>query len=121
MLVTHLLEQPGAEGSSWQPPRPRDIEFDRQIGRRGEELIYHYEIERVRQMGYPNERVEWVADSDPGVDYDIKSVDDEGNDLFIEVKSTSGDDGKFRWSRAEFEKALRERRKYILFRGKHSF
>ncbi|MEX3930357.1 DUF3883 domain-containing protein [Paraburkholderia phymatum] len=35
---------------------------------------------------------------------------------WIEVKSTSGVDGRFDWSRKEFERALRERDRYELWR-----
>jgi len=103
-------------GGAWRPPKPHDVIRNQEVGRHGEEVAYNEERKRVRCMGYPEDRVVWVADSNPGADYDIRSVDDDGTDLFIEVKSTLGDDGKFRWPRAEFEKALRERQHYILYR-----
>jgi Domain of unknown function (DUF3883) len=49
-------------------------------------------------------------------DYDIRSVDEDGADLYIEVKSTRGRDGRFRWPRAEFQRAAHERDRYILCR-----
>jgi hypothetical protein len=36
--------------------------------------------------------------------------------LWIEVKSTTGTDGWFYWPKKEFEKALRERERYALWR-----
>ena len=57
-----------------------------------------------------------IADTDPGADHDILSVDDDGEDLWIEVKATTGRDGRFRWPKAEFEKAVEKRDRYILWR-----
>jgi hypothetical protein len=67
-------------------------------------------------MGHPESRVVWVADQNPSADFDIMSIDDDGEDIWIEVKSTTGRDGRFRWPKAEFEKALEKRNKYILWR-----
>jgi hypothetical protein len=100
----------------WTPPEASDEERDKAVGRRGEEIIYRDEIDRVRSMGYPESRVIWIADADPGADYDILSVDDDGKDLWIEVKATTGRDGRFRWPKAEFEKAVEKRSRYILWR-----
>jgi hypothetical protein len=61
-------------------------------------------------------RVIWTADSDPGADYDIKSVDDDGGDLWVEVKATTGRDGQFSWPAAEFQLAIRARSRYALYR-----
>ena len=57
-----------------------------------------------------------MSESDPGADFDIQSVDEDGETLFIEVKSTTGSDGKFHWSMPEFQRALQERNRYILYR-----
>ena len=102
-------------GGGWSP-RSRDEELDRKIGRRGEEIIYRLEQSRIRELGYPEDRVVWVSESDPGADFDIQSVDEDGKTLFIEVKSTTGSDGKFHWSMPEFQCALQERNRYILYR-----
>ena len=58
----------------------------------------------------------WTADSVPAADHDIKSVDDDGGDLWIEVKSTTGRDGQFSWPAAEFQLAVRARTRYVLYR-----
>jgi hypothetical protein len=94
------------------------MERDRDVGRRGEELVYREELERVRAMGHskPEEIVTWVSETDPGADYDIKSIGADGLVRWLEVKSTVGTDGRFEWSRNEFEKALREGDRYELWR-----
>lgn len=105
----------GASGL-WRPRSPAEQEEDRAIGLRGEELVYRAEVERVRALGYPESRVIWTSKSDPGADHDIRSVDEGGRDLWLEVKSTVGRHGRFDWPRAEFELALRVRERYILCR-----
>jgi hypothetical protein len=70
----------------------------------------------VKQLGLEPSHVIWTADSVPGADHDIKSVDDDGGDLWVEVKATTGRDGQFSWPAAEFQLAVRARERYILYR-----
>jgi hypothetical protein len=108
----------GWNSSSWTPPSALDVERDRMIGARGEALVYRLEVERVRAMDpeQPEDVVVWTSQTDPGADHDIRSIVEDGTPLWIEVKSTMGTDGRFDWSRQEFEKALRERDRYGLRR-----
>jgi len=110
----------GSSGSSgyWLPPTPAEVERAGRIGQRGEELVYQMELERVREMGFaePERYVIWTSRDEPGADHDIRSVDAEGRPRWLEVKSTTGTDGRFDWSRKEFEKAFRERERYELWR-----
>ncbi len=128
--VTPRVDQPSEDwsyspgsstGGSWGgggggSPGSRNEERDREIGRRGEQIVYRLEQARVRKLGNPKDRVVWVSESEPGADFDIESVDDDGEKLFIEVKSTTGSEGKFYWSMPEFQRALQERNRYILYR-----
>lgn len=72
----------------------------------------------MRDMGYgePERYVIWTSLREPGADHDILSIDEQGQPRWLEVKSTTGVDGRFDWSRKEFEKALRERERYELWR-----
>ena len=110
----------GGGGSSgvWLPPTPAEVVRAGLVGRRGEELIYRMELQKVRDMGYPEpERyVIWTSRDEPGANHDIRSIDANGQPRWIEVKSTTGVDGRFDWPRKEFEKALRERNRYELWR-----
>ncbi len=112
--------QSGGSGWSggWTPRTIAEMEQDREVGLRGEELVYRMEIERVRDAGHPDPEsaVIWTSRNDPGADHDIRSVDEAGRPRWIEVKSTTGNDGRFDWSRKEFEKAMRERDRYELWR-----
>jgi hypothetical protein len=102
----------------WSPRTGAQVDRDYEVGQRGEALVYRMEIERVRKQGHPNpeQAVIWTSLTDLGSDHDICSVDAAGNPRWIEVKSTTGTDGRFDWSRKEFEKAMRERERYELWR-----
>lgn len=103
---------------TWRPPDGYDIDRDQKVGARGEEIVYLEELARVRSLGYdnPEDHVVWVSRSQPGADHDIRSIDKDGETLWLEVKSTMGVDGRFDWPQREFEKALRERHRYVLWR-----
>ena len=122
-----VAAKPRSEGSggwyaggsnSWRPPDAYDVDRDQKVGARGEEIVYLAELERVRALGYPKpeDHVIWVSKAQPGADHDIRSIDKDGKPLWLEVKSTMGIDGRFEWPQREFEKALRERDRYILWR-----
>src|SRR5262249_40986591 len=71
---------PGSGGgrySTWVPRDGQETEDDRAVGRRGEEIVLGIERERVKQLGLDPSCVTWIADSAPGADHDIKSVDDD--------------------------------------------
>ncbi|MDD1962125.1 DUF3883 domain-containing protein [Pseudomonas sp. 39004] len=108
----------GGSSSGWLPPTPAESERASLLGRRGEELVYRMELQKVRDMGYaePERYVIWTSRDEPGADHDIRSIDANLRPRWIEVKSTTGVDGRFDWSRKEFEKALREREQYELWR-----
>jgi hypothetical protein len=102
----------------WIPPSIQDVERDREVGRRGEELAFRHELDRVRALGKPapESLVIWTSELDPGADHDIRTIDENGRTRWIEVKSTTGTDGIFEWSKNEFQKALRAGRRYELWR-----
>jgi hypothetical protein len=106
----------GGGGGGWRPPTSADADRDREIGRRGEEIVYRAEVERVKRLGHPGSSVVWTSRDNPAADHDIRSLDDEGKSIWIEVKSTTGRHGRFEWSEAEFLKAVLERDRYVLVR-----
>lgn len=67
-------------------------------------------------LGISPDQAVWVAQANPTADHDIRSVHDDGGPLYIEVKSTRGRDGRFSWPRAEFQLAMSQRRRYVLYR-----
>lgn len=103
-------------GGGWTPRTPTEIERDNEIGLRGEKLVFDQERARVKALGMDENVVVWTAEHNRGADHDIKSVGPDGGDLWIEVKSTSGRDGSFYWSIAEYDKAAQEEGRYVLWR-----
>ena len=111
---------PGSGGgggyATWTPRNYQETEADRAVGRRGEEIVLGIERQRVKRLGLDPSCVIWTADSVPGADHDIKSLDEDGGDLWVEVKATTGRDGQFSWPVAEFQLAVRARQRYVLYR-----
>jgi hypothetical protein len=75
-------------------PVERDFR-NRKLGRDGEELVLHFERERLKQFDRPDlvEKIRWVSEEDgDGAGYDILSFDKTGKERFLEVKTTVGPD-----------------------------
>lgn len=73
-------------------PASRDAR-NRDLGRRGEELVYWSEREALERAGRADlaRQVRWVSDVDgDGAGYDILSFDPSGMERLIEVKTTTG-------------------------------
>lgn len=100
----------------WTPRDDQDRDEDRELGRRGEELVLRHLQTRLRHDGRSPDLAVWVANGDRFADHDITSIDPDGTTVWIEVKATTGRDGRFRWPRAEFQLALRARDGYVLYR-----
>lgn len=107
----------GTERKGYRTPSISAVEEHKiEVGHRGEEIIFLQEVKRVKSLGYPGSRVVWVANENPSANYDILSVDENGRDLWLEIKSTTGRYGHFQWSIAELAKAIQEREQYVLWR-----
>jgi hypothetical protein len=61
------------------------------LGDAGEALVMEYEIQTLQQKGFHNEAAK-VCFAKDGEGYDICSFDDGGNEKFIEVKTTTGNE-----------------------------
>ncbi len=73
-------------------PALRD-ERNRQLGKLGEERVFHSERARLQGAGRDDlaRRVRWVAQEDgDGAGYDILSFTEGGRERFLEVKTTAG-------------------------------
>ena len=79
-----------------------------------------FEIERRRliDLGLDPNLVTWVSQTYETAPYDLESVDDDGQRIFIEVKSTSMSDPgtPFEISQAELLMAAAERSRYYIYR-----
>lgn len=93
---------------------------NRALGSAGEERVFHYERQVLRQGGRDDlaRRVRWVSrDDGDGAGYDIASFTAEGRDRLIEVKTTNGwERTPFHISRNELEVAEERHDDWYLFR-----
>ena len=72
----------------------KKYEDNQEIGNLGEEFVYQYERDKVASFSKEDvERVRHLSRlQGDGLGYDISSIDEQGNILRIEVKTTSGED-----------------------------
>lgn len=73
-------------------PAERDF-LNRQLGYNGEEMIFKFEQQRLRQLDRPDlaRKVKWISQEEgDGAGYDILSFDQRGSERFLEVKTTVG-------------------------------
>lgn len=87
------------------------------LGTAGELIVLKYEQERLDSLGI-NKKAEHVADTiGDGLGYDIRSYDDLGNEIHIEVKTTKANrcDG-FYLSRREMEESTNKVYPYKIYR-----
>lgn len=73
-------------------PAERDF-LNRQLGYNGEEMVFKFEQQRLKQMDRPDlaRKVRWTSQEDgDGAGYDILSFDQKGSQRFLEVKTTVG-------------------------------
>lgn len=88
------------------------------IGLRGEEVVYEAERRQVAACGQDPDCVIWRSREHPLSPYDIESIDGDGHTIYIEVKSTTGEDegAPFEISSAELWCALKHRSRYFVYR-----
>ena len=92
---------------------------NRRLGRKGEEFIIQYEAFRLETIGKRGlaKRIEWVSEKDDGAGFDILSFSDEGNERFIEVKTTNyGRSFPFFISKNEVSFSSSNEAQYALYR-----
>lgn len=90
------------------------LRAQKENGEKAEEYIYHYEKNRLNN----SKSIEWVSKIITNEGFDIASFDDvrdEKYNRFIEVKSFSGNQPYFYWSKNEIEVANLRKEKYWLY------
>ena len=81
-----------------ETPTPSKIDYvlrqkeNSRLGAAGEQWVLAYEKKRLSDAGRKDlaKKVDWVAQMDDSKGYDILSFDVDGNELYIEVKTTNG-------------------------------
>ena len=94
-------------------------EINKELGDAGEKFVYEYEREYVKKYNLPDSKqVKWVAkDVGDGLGYDILSYDSQGNEIYIEVKTTLGNEkSSFYITANELLKSEQEKERYFLYR-----
>lgn len=88
----------------------------KELGDAGEELVLQWEIEFLKQHGL-HDKLDQVKVVKDGEGYDVRSFDKNGNDKFIEVKTTTGEK-KSRFFLTENELAFMRlnKGKYCIYR-----
>jgi Domain of unknown function (DUF3883) len=93
---------------------------NRQLGEKGEQLVYDYEKWRLLQEGKSSlaEKVEWVSkEKGDGMGFDILSKKTNGKDMFIEVKTTKlAKETPIFFSRNEWKFAQIKGKDFFLYR-----
>ncbi len=115
-------------GGGHKPQRPfwdGDQKLRDAYGKRGEELVFLWEIQRLKTLNIDDaeHNVRWLRQEGLlTADHDIESVDIIDNQVVpitIEVKATPGADFRVFMSREELECALRIGKNYRLYRVTH--
>lgn len=91
----------------------------KQIGDLGEQFIFSQEREKVKKYKLPSSKqVTWVSrDKGDGLGFDILSYDENGKEMYIEVKTTTGEENtSFYISANELEKSKLYAENYYLYR-----
>ena len=91
------------------------------IGYEGELIALEYEKERIKELGYDISLVKHVSMISDSFGYDILSKDEDTNDLYIEVKSTTRLPtdpmaSEFHISNNEYQFYLNNKNRYRLYR-----
>ncbi len=87
-----LASNRGSGGPSNQKSRRRYSPESRKVGDAGEKVVLGYERERLGELGRHDlaERVRWHAQELEFIGWDITSFDEQGDEIFVEVKSSAG-------------------------------
>jgi hypothetical protein len=95
-----------------------DLEREKKrVGDLGELLVFELEQERLRTLGIRREPEHKSKSEGDGLGYDILSYNDEGTEIFIEVKTTTaGIDQPFFVTRNELKRSIQDSDRFALYR-----
>ncbi|MBY5418886.1 MrcB family domain-containing protein [Rhizobium leguminosarum] len=72
------------------PSTQRRSLVSKKVGDRGEEIVFNYECLNSVSWGYSRDAVQWLAKEGKTPGWDITSINQAGEEIFIEVKSSVG-------------------------------
>lgn len=98
------------------------LDIMKKVGEIGEELVFDYEVKRLRDSGHIDEskNVQRISQMFANAGFDIKSFNHRAKDLndhdkFIEVKASTNTEIDFHWSENEIKTAEELGEKYWLY------
>lgn len=112
----------GVKKNKFKFTRPNNPELDlqlKELGDAGEKLVLSKEKEKLKKHGREDlvKKIKHIALTDDSAGYDILSFDENGKELFIEVKTTkSGDKTDFFLSPGELTFSEKNKENYVLYR-----
>lgn len=92
--------------------------FQSEIGEKGEQYILDVERRKLKNTDY-KDKVEQISKKDNSAGYDILSFEENGTELYIEVKTTDNNDDIFFITQNELKKAENlkdEGKRYLIYR-----
>lgn len=111
-----------ATGGGLGPTGPVDFDrrsrLQRAIGKRGEQIAVEIERRRVQAHGIDPDVVVWRSQRNTFAPYDIESVSEDGQRVYIEVKSTTSSDptDPFEISEPELQWAIQKADRFFVYR-----
>jgi hypothetical protein len=86
-------------------------------GASGEAYVIRYETDRLKKLGFEGKVVHTSVEAGDGTGYDIESLNEDGNVIFIEVKTTKGKcSTPFHISQHQLKRSIQEKDNYYLYR-----
>lgn len=125
MLVSPPKMEEVAEPKAGYARRPVKINYlqreqqNQELGNRGESLVMQYEKWKLNELGLYNlsEKVEMISAYDDGAGFDILSLNPNGTDKYIEVKTTKlAKETPIFFSSNEYQFSKENQDKYHLYR-----
>ncbi|MCX6152736.1 MAG: DUF3883 domain-containing protein [Candidatus Kapabacteria bacterium] len=90
---------------------------NKKIGDLGEILVLQHEQEKLKSLGMSKVPIHKSKYEGDGLGYDILSYDEAGNEIFIEVKTTTVNyDAPFYITRNELERSQKDNNQFYLYR-----
>jgi len=122
-IPLQISEQNIKSGRAESSFKPKLIDWKRKHnqntkdGKLGEDYAVRYEVEKLKKLGISNEVIHTSVVEGDGAGYDIQSVDEKGNIMYIEVKTTKGKcSAPFTITRTELKRSIKEKGHYYLYR-----
>ncbi len=86
-------------------------------GASGEAYVIRFETDRLKKLGFEGKVVHTSVEAGDGTGYDIESLNEDGNVIFIEVKTTKGKCSTPLYiTQKELERSIQEKENYYLYR-----